>query len=53
MGRIPFVYKLIAYSSIAYMHFWAQIKILETELLLPICIIAYTSIAHKYKIKVK
>ena len=27
--------KIIAYSSIAYVHFCAQIKILETELLLP------------------
>ena len=50
--------KIIAYSSIAYVHFCAQIKILETELLLPIlllstvrlstCIIAYSSIGHKH-----
>ena len=30
---------IIAYSSIAYVHFCAQIKILETELLLPILLL--------------
>jgi len=45
---VSFAYITFSYSSIAYKHFCAQIKILEIELLLPTSIIAYSSIAYKH-----
>jgi len=50
---VSFAYITFIYRLIAYMHFCTQIKILETELLLATCIIAYMYTFRKSSYKQK